>query len=525
MQMVDNPDIIEPDQESSAGATGPRRHGATGDRVRLAGFLATVIVIYAFAVSAGHWWPWPFWSSVYDHQAEGFRSGHLYIDLPPHPALRTLAHPLDPANMKHWNWDYSYRDGHLYIYWGLAPAALLAAVKVLLRLNFVVGDQVLVFAFLVGRLLAGSLLIRSMARRMASPPSWAVWSAMGVFAIANPIPFLLARGAVYEAAISGGACFLTAGFYFCFEGVFADDERPAGRWFLAAGVALGLAATCRTSLAPAAVVLAATTILGVWRPRAGQPGATRRLVALAARVAGPLAGLGSLHLVLNYLRYGAWLDFGQRHQMGKTFGMGLRYVVANLWSYAVRPITASCRFPFLLAEWHEKNHVPQRDHLPSWLPVAADYHAGEPAGGMLLLTPFVLLTLGLLAPRAPQMPGSAAPDAETQRRWRFFLTGLALTTLVAAVPGLLAIGATMRYSADFSSGCLLLAAVGSWRLLRAPASRTGHTVLVAVIGALTFASIAVGLLLGFSGYFDHFATNNPALMSRLGGMFSFCSSR
>ena len=58
------------------------------------------------------------------------------------------------------------------------------------------------------RLLAGALLIERMARRMfAGVPAFLVALGILVFAYANPTPWLLARGAIYESAIAGGQAF------------------------------------------------------------------------------------------------------------------------------------------------------------------------------------------------------------------------------------------------------------------------------------------------------------------------------
>ena len=77
-----------------------------------------------------------------------------------------------------------------------------------------VGDNGLVFGFCVLRLIAGTLLIRDVARGAARrPPRWAVALAMLVFALASPTPYTLARAGVYEAAIMGGASFMVAGLY------------------------------------------------------------------------------------------------------------------------------------------------------------------------------------------------------------------------------------------------------------------------------------------------------------------------
>ena len=40
---------------------------------------------------------WPTWNKNYDLLAEGFRSGHLYLSVPPPPALLAKADPFNPA--------------------------------------------------------------------------------------------------------------------------------------------------------------------------------------------------------------------------------------------------------------------------------------------------------------------------------------------------------------------------------------------------------------------------------------------
>src|SRR5205823_1516912 len=107
-----------------------------------------------------------------------------------------------------WLWDALLFARQYYTYWGPAPAVLLAAAKVVFGVG-AVGDQYLTLAFAIGLLAAGAAVICAIApwfRRTARSPSCLL--AIAVFGFANPLPYTLARGAVYEAAITAGQFFL-----------------------------------------------------------------------------------------------------------------------------------------------------------------------------------------------------------------------------------------------------------------------------------------------------------------------------
>ena len=128
-----------------------------------------------------------------------------------------------------------------------------------------VPDNALTFAFCMIRLVAGTLLIRDVARTAARrPPRWAVGLAMLVFALANPTPFTLARAGIYEAAIMGGVAFTVAGLWFGYRALGARRAGAASAtaWLAAASLSLGLAGGTRLSLIPTIAALAVLTGFG-----------------------------------------------------------------------------------------------------------------------------------------------------------------------------------------------------------------------------------------------------------------------
>ena len=485
----------------------------------LLGFLLAVIAYYVFVVSAGHMTQWQPWSKFVDSQAEGLRQGHLYLPEAPSQALQGLANPYDPANMRYWRWDHTYYAGRLYLYWGMVPAILLAGFKTLFRIDRMVTDEMLVFLFAVGRLIVGTLLLRALAARVVPrPPRWAVALAMLVFALANPVPYTLNRGAIYEVAIVGGAFFMLAGLACALKAMFAADARAAVRWLLAGSVAFGLAGGTRISLLPVVVVLAVTAGVVRWRIDGG--GRLPLLRALAAAGA-PAAALVLGHFTLNYLRFGEWTEFGARYQMGWVIKASPRYALADAWVYFFCPPSYACKFPFVFAIWKTV-----QARMPGWFPWPADHNHDEPSIGLFVVVWFAWLALAYLPValtrrwRAPAA-GDAPPPAERWRQ-RWIWLGPLLYTLGGLVPVLLLFATTMRYEVDFSSGLLLLSALAGWRLLALPASRAGRRAVAAAYAALAAVTIVAGLLLGFTGYFDHFSRHNPALIRGLEKTLSVC---
>ena len=521
----------------------------------LVGFWLAVSAYYAFVVTAGHFTRWHVWSAFYDTHADALLHGQLHLLEPPSPALLALKDPYDIANMPYWRWDHSLYNGHLYHYWGIVPAFLVAGIRLLFRAGGP-PDNVLTFAFFVARLVAGTLLIRDVARRTTPrPPRWAVAAAMLVFALANPTPYTLARSAIYEAAIMSGVAFMTAGFYCGYRSMHAASGRAATAWLAAASLGFGLAAGCRLNLMPTAVALAVVaTLWRWWQIRSQGPRRLGRLAAPArsagvrppeqTAVAHRACGAGRLVatgvaglvpagavmlglLVINKLRFDDWTEFGRDYVMTyPLFVPGLRFLIPDTYAYAFAPPQWSCTFPYLSLAW---NAI--RPLTPAWLPVTwpADHSTSEPTLGLLTIAPFFwfamlapLIAIGrarLMLAAEPARSGRWATLLATPRNWLWL--ALAIYVL-GSVPLLILNFTTMRYEHDFATGLLLIAIFASWRVLAAPLSPATRRAIAWLYGLLAVSTIVAGLLLGFTGYFKHFERHNPALLRTLQKDLSVC---
>jgi hypothetical protein len=313
----------------------------------------------------------------------GFLDGHLYTSVEPSRYLLAQPDPFDWSLKQYWYWDASLYKGHNYLYWGPVPAAIVALVKLVAGKALVVGDELLVLGFVIARLFAGTALLWVLSRspRLA-PNRWTLIAAVLVFGLACPTPFLLARGAVYEAAIASGQFFRVLGWW-C-SAVALTREVRKNRWLAGASICFALALGCRVSLLFVLGLSAIVLLLhgGVrtvgWKALAGR----------ALTLGGPLVLAGCSLMLYNQLRFDDPLEFGVAYQTSTMgFWTDRRFWLSNVYSYALRAPAYSCLFPWL----HAPYELP--DPLPSSLGWPQDYRVYEPLAGMLRTTPIGALLL------------------------------------------------------------------------------------------------------------------------------------
>jgi hypothetical protein len=491
----------------------------------LALLVVAIDVSYLFIVTVGKFTEWPTWNANYDWQAEGFRSGHLYLSARVPDELLAKADPFDGANQSLWFTDASLYKGHYHLYWGPLPAVVLAGIKSAFRIERQVGDQYFVFVFYTAYLIAGAMFIDRMARRLFRElPPWMVGLAVIVFAYANPTPFLIATPGIYEAAIIGGQVFLLLGLLFAFEVVWTDGQprRRARRMLLVAGTCWGLAITCRLITGPTGALILLATALVIRReadPRRAWLTRLQDALCMAAPMAVLLGGL----LLYNKARFDSWFEFGMNYQLSMMrFRTAAAYVWPNLYQFLLRPVQVSCEFPFVAAPPPDKG-------FPDGYRVPGGYWAPEPLVGALSAAPWLawLLVaafyLGRLVHTAWGDRAGFFAAVDPRERARLWCGAVLATFAINALPTVAQFIATMRYLADVSTGSLLLSIWGAWSLYGTARSRPWpRRMVTATVVALAAVTVVVGLLLAFRGYDNGFQRHNPALLRRLVQALSFC---
>jgi hypothetical protein len=485
-------------------------HRPRGDALVVGALVVALCVYYVVQISAGTLTHWPRYTTYFDSLANGFLEGHLYTSVVPDPFLLAQQNPYDPGLRAYWYWDASLYDGHYHLYWGPVPAVCAALIKLLCGKSFVVGDELLTLGFVTLRLFAGSALLWVLAcARRLRPSRAALGAAVLLFGLASPTPFLLARGAVYEAAIAAGQFFLTAGWSCCAVALLYGGRRYGGRevrWYTAAGSCFALALGCRVSLL--FVVAFSVLVLGVFeccsraQPRLEWRMICRTLLAPCA----PLL-LGGVALALyNVLRFDDPFEFGVHFQTtAMPYSTSTRYWLTNIYSYLLRAPHIDCRFPWL--------HAPVAPH--SALPLAlrrVGYLVYEPLAGLLQTTPVSVFLLHppLFWIRRRLGRGSASSaifGAELGA-----LLAMFLGTALALLPALGLWMATMRYLEDVIGGVILASMLCVWVALRhvAGAARGLQRLAAIAFQASALLTLLMGVLLGFEGYLNHYRAHNPS---------------
>ena len=488
-------------------------------------------VSYLFIITAGTFTTWSTWNTNYDLIAEGFRSGHLYIPVPPPPELLARPNPFDWSNSNLWFLDASLYKGHYYLYWAPLPALLLLAVKTVLRIKEVVGDQYVVFASYTLILIAGALVIARMARRLFPDlPAGMTLAATAALAFTTPTTFMLATPGIYQAAIAAAQAFLLLGLVFGFDAVWAASEAPPPRWrLLAAGSCWAAAIACRVSaVLPASVFVLLTAFFSSTFSSTSPaiPGRLRwrRAAASACWLGGPVALTLAGLAVYNKLRFDSWTEVGVKYQLNVfPFVTSRAYLPLNIFSYLFRPVGTSCRFPFVSALYD----IGARGFLQGTV-FPPGYSTHEPEAGLFVTSPWTWLVLAALffagrgCVRWWRSPDRTIPLDQRRRTEIWCVASFAALTLLMPVVFLAAFSTTMRYLADFSTGAALLAVWGGWSMLGAVRGRWSRRAVVALLVSLAVATVLIGLLLGVEGYDGMFKGHNHELYESLRRRLSFC---
>lgn len=391
-------------------------------------------------------------SDYYNLLIDGWLDGQLHLKVKVPEALLALQNPYDPAQRPpdlglH---DASFYKGKYYLYFGAAPVALL-----MLPARLIAGSDlplfIAVLVFTSGGFLASLALWRGVRRRYF-PDAGVVVASAGVLVLGLAAlgPVLLRRPQVWELPIAAGYCFSMLALGCVWRSLHLTRGRAI--WFGGAGLSLGLAIASRPTYLLAAPLLA-VPLAWWWRETRRPPWRP----AVAALV--PLACIGALMALHNYLRFDDPLQFGQAYQFSLDYESQVthfspRYLPFNTWRYFFSVAQWSPYFPFI---------------APAELPPKPPGFSGhDDVYGILVNLPFAWLALA--APLAlRRRTGSGRGELGA------WLGALALLFAVMAGALLCFFGSLARYQIDFTPALMLLACVGllaierELRPMRAPA--------------------------------------------------------
>jgi hypothetical protein len=228
-----------------------------------------------------------------------------------------------------------------------------------------------------------------------------------------------------------------------------------------------------------------------------------------------IAGIGLL--VFNKLRFDNWFEFGSRLQLSAfpIFRVEAKYIIPNLYSYALRSPELTCQFPYVRQQWSPGPSV-----FPAGFKLPTDYQILEPVIGWVRVIPLTWLIPAVLLRLRRR---SAAPSV-TFRTYLWCALTFAVMASAAGMVVLGLYGATIRYLNDITYGLVLLAILGALTLKKHRFGEYVPKFATSLVAVLATASMIMGLLVGYQGYNNHFHRFNPELDAKIVKALSFCGT-
>lgn len=451
--------------------------------------------------------------SHYNLLTEAFLSGQLHLTVEPPVELLALDDPYDPMESKPYRLhDASLYDGRYYSYFGPAPVLTLYIPWRIIT-GMEMSDQLATAIFFSGVFLL-SVLILIRARCLMAPESSFVLLLLCIAAVGlcTVSPYLLRSSEFYETAIASGSFWFLLSCYLLFIFTVPIQGNPTIHRLMIlvfAGICYGLAVASRPNYFPGAIIF----LIPLLALRKSSAGAQEiRKTAFSFLI--PLASIGVLLMIYNYLRFDNIFELGRTYQLDATTvtdWFNLSNVLHNAYLYLLLPLVPDHIFPFfhltVFTDWY---------NIPSFLSHGYDYYGPEPVMGVLPNLPFVLGILPFFA------FSLFVKEAEKRVSFFRFFCLLMIPAVLNLIVLLLLSAASMRYILDFMPSFLVAAGVG-WMILEEKVRRSLRTWLrtlfYASFSILWLWSAACSMSISLTGYHNSLAHGNPQRFKEIESRF------
>lgn len=444
---------------------------------------------------------------IYALKFDAMKKGLPYLDLPAEKGLEDLNNIYDyteraAANVSY-RWDYAYRDGHYYCYFGATPVLLFyyplyTITGAVPTYNMALG--------LAGTLAATGIILAYLAvsrkyipRKKLLPYLLSIpvvcVSSMMFYSLIYPMKYYLPA----LCALAG----LGFAVFFGLTATNAKKDVGAAVLYALSGISLAFCAGARPVTAMGAAVLL-PAFIRVLADKKLKPGnKTVKVTAFAVPV---LIGI-ALILSYNEFRFGNPFDFGENYQLTisniSSLNVDITLLPVALFYFFFQPYEISATFPFFrMIGYPINNYEIFRNielnvgivHIPFFL-----------AG--------LLLVWGTLLRTRKKTPGNAGRIEYNA----YVLVTLAFSVMIAWFDFCRG-GTAVRYTADFAMILAMMSAVALLRRLMVPSGRK------ALYGIIMAAMIVTPVLI-FLSYLPLYNSNlqyiYPQLLERTEDFFLF----
>lgn len=456
----------------------------------------------------------------YGHIANALLHGHTWLDLDVPQELADAANPYDPATRSSLladgvspiYWDYAYKDGHWYSYFGVLPAVLLYMPYQLITGQMLPTNAAVLLLMALALIFLTLLTIRLIARFAPNTCLAATSIAVCVMILGSNASYLLFRRNFYSVPFAASLAFSALGLWLWLGA--QTTRRPllaAEIWHVAGAPKLslprlGLGALCIAANFGCRPTFCLTALLGIalfWpQIRAAARGMCSGCISWRKALLAPTVVLVCALvpvvplMAYNVARFGSPLNFGNVYQITVTdmtsFHAPLADALPAIGYYLFLPLHFIARFP-----WVALSPAP----MPEWV------YAEPMVGGLITLCPLLLLAFAL-----PFLKRNRPP---------LLLAALILAVAIVAFDALHA-GLGWRYMADFGWLFSLAAIPVLVRLLSPPSCDSDLTanstfslprrlLRTALILVLLWSMLITLLSMFTVGRHDNLISTNPAM--------------
>ncbi len=293
----------------------------------------------------------PFYSvpdknDAYMMQTDALMKGKVTLDIIPSNELLALENPYDPSSRSGvpYTWDFAFYDGAYYSYFGIVPVVL-----ILLPFRAITGVFLssYLFAFMCGVAAAVMLaLVYREAVRRYIPKINAFAYHIGLFTLLSGsfLAYLSARSWFYEIPYSSSLLCIFISLYLALK---SDKAKHKALYAAASGMCYALAVGCRPIAVISVILLAPIIIDSLGK-------AYKYYICFAL----PIAVIGALLGIWNYIRFDSVFNFGNAYQLTVS---DIRYnsmldlpaALDGVYRYVFGEVDFSSEFPFFRAKWQD----------------------------------------------------------------------------------------------------------------------------------------------------------------------------
>ena len=414
-------------------------------------------------------------NDIYLQEFDALHKGQPELALPADEKIAEVSNPYDrwlreSVDDIYIKWDFAYKDGKYYSYFGIAPILFHIMPYHALTGNIPTPGMTISFfgiwaiLFICFALRAGvKLLLPDANLLMLLLIMPASICACGIYNMMNP-------ELSYQIAVSAGMCFLMLSLWLAFEACSADRLRSRFILLAISGLALASCAASRPTMAVCAAILI-PLFLGILLRKTES---FRNRFYSAAAFAAPLFAGVAVILWFNAYRFGSPLDFGTTYQMTVSDvhanKLSLRLLPQTLYFYFFMQPRPLSTFPYFEAQFYDPVN-------------AGKYLYNAPVLGAFAYPMLLLGTLYL--PLALRKKETCSGSATVLQRRAVLITCFSCAVLLAWVDTCMG-GVIQRYCMDFLPLMVFGSTLTLLSVISLPHDRKFRFVLITAALFLTF---------------------------------------